>query len=157
MWSAAVSTIYYGFSCNRTLRAIHWALTTVVSLFCAGVTLDPKFELPEFRYQRTCLYVGLGVTSAFFVTHGVMVSGWDAQAERMSLRCMAWMATTNLLGAFIYAAKIPERWAPGLFDIYGASHQLFHMAVMIAAGFHYHGLSGASRLMRLKSDPCEGI
>ena len=40
-------------------------------------------------------------------------------------------------GAVVYAMRIPERWKPGAFDIAFHSHQLFHIAVIIAALVHY--------------------
>ncbi|PWI64984.1 hypothetical protein PCL_08343 [Purpureocillium lilacinum] len=156
MWSAAVSVIYYRFSCTRTLRAMHWTLTTIVSLCCAIATLTPQFGLPRFRCQRTCLYAGLGLISAFSIANGVMVSALDAQIDRMSLKWLAWMATINITGAMIYAARIPERWASRRFDMFGASHQLFHVAVLAAAGVHFHGLSETFRAIRSKPDLCGG-
>ena len=42
-------------------------------------------------------------------------------------------------GAVVYAMRIPERWWPGAFDFAFNSHQLFHMAVIIAASVHYRG------------------
>ncbi|GMN34900.1 hypothetical protein TIFTF001_004970 [Ficus carica] len=42
------------------------------------------------------------------------------------------------LGALVYAARIPERWWPGKFDIAGHSHQLFHVLVVAGAYTHYH-------------------
>ena len=40
----------------------------------------------------------------------------------------------------MYAARIPERWRPGAFDLAGNSHQLFHCAVVAAALLHYWGV-----------------
>jgi hypothetical protein len=37
-------------------------------------------------------------------------------------------------------ARIPERLAPGSFDIWGSSHQIFHVLVVMAAGAHLVGL-----------------
>jgi len=37
-------------------------------------------------------------------------------------------------------ARIPERLAPGLFDIWFQSHQLFHVFVVAAACVHYYGI-----------------
>jgi len=39
-----------------------------------------------------------------------------------------------------YLARIPERLAPGLFDIWFQSHQLFHVFVVAAACVHYYGI-----------------
>lgn len=39
-----------------------------------------------------------------------------------------------------WQARVPERWAPGAFDIWGSSHQIFHVLVVLAAGAHLIGL-----------------
>ena len=38
--------------------------------------------------------------------HGLLVYGWAVQKSRMSLVWMGWMATSNLVGAAIYAARV---------------------------------------------------
>ena len=40
-------------------------------------------------------------------------------------------------GAGLYAARIPERWKPGAFDVAFNSHQILHVAVIVAALVHY--------------------
>jgi len=45
-----------------------------------------------------------------------------------------------IVGAAIYALRIPERFAPGKFDILGSSHQIFHIFVLAAAVTHFIGL-----------------
>ena len=37
-------------------------------------------------------------------------------------------------------ARWPERTAPGKYDIWGSSHQLFHILVVMAATTHFYGL-----------------
>jgi len=69
---------------------------------------------------------------------------------------LSWVLTQGLLylvGAGIYAvsreyhrkgaalltqsqARVPERWRPGRFDIWGSSHQIFHILVVFAAAAH---------------------
>jgi adiponectin receptor len=41
-----------------------------------------------------------------FVAHGLIIHGWALQSAHMSLLWMAWMATSNLVGAAIYAARV---------------------------------------------------
>ena len=43
-------------------------------------------------------------------------------------------------GALIYALRVPERWRPGSFNILFNSHQIFHIAVVLAAWVHYHAI-----------------
>ena len=35
-----------------------------------------------------------------------MIYGWELQKSRMSLAWMGWMATVNLIGAVMYAARV---------------------------------------------------
>jgi len=45
--------------------------------------------------------------------------------------------TVYVIGAVVYASKIPERWCPGAFDYCGGSHNLWHFAVLGGILFHY--------------------
>ena len=96
--------------------------------------------------------------------------GWKVQESRMSLVRMGCMAVTNLLGATIYATRvtmlsapkdrqlliiqIPERLFPFKFDIFGSSHQIFHVLVVIAAWLHLNGLLHASRVANNTAYAC---
>jgi adiponectin receptor len=42
----------------------------------------------------------------------------------------------------IYAFKLPESlFAPGRFDLVGASHQIWHLLVVLAAYLHFAGVN----------------
>ncbi|KAM0714819.1 hypothetical protein Q7P37_009283 [Cladosporium fusiforme] len=155
MWGAGIPTIYYGFPCDPHLRLTYWGTTSFTALCCTFLTLSPRFGSPQFRHWRATLYAGFGLSSILFIVHGLILYGWEVQKNRMSLVWMGWMATANLLGAATYAARIPERWAPFTFDTWGASHQVLHVAVMIAAWLHFHGLMQTFRLSRDTSDLCK--
>ncbi|KAK8121488.1 hypothetical protein PG999_005608 [Apiospora kogelbergensis] len=157
MWGAGIPTIYYGFFCNESLRLLYWSSTSGTALSCAILTLDPHFASPKFRSWRACFYAGFGLSSIIFVVHGLLVYGWAVQKSRMWLVWMGWMATSNLVGAAIYAARIPERWAPRLFDICGASHQISHVAVMVAAYIHFDGIVSAFRFARSQPGACSVV
>ncbi len=40
-------------------------------------------------------------------------------------------------------ARFPERKYPGVFDIWGSSHQIFHVCVVLAAASHLYGMAKA--------------
>ena len=46
-----------------------------------------------------------------------------------------------VLGAVVYAARIPEKYLPGWFDYFGGSHNLWHFAVLGGIAFHYAAMS----------------
>ena len=96
--------------------------------------------------------------------------GWKVQEGRMSLLHVGYMAITNSLGAVVYATRvtmlssrkdrqlliiqIPERLFPFKFDIFGSSHQIFHVLVVIAAWLHLNGLLHASRVANNTAYAC---
>lgn len=47
------------------------------------------------------------------------------------------MGSFYLIGALMYATRIPERFLPGFFDYVGSSHQWFHVLVVLAVLIHY--------------------
>ncbi|KAK7931338.1 hypothetical protein PG985_002050 [Apiospora marii] len=156
MWGAGIPTIYYGFYCNEGLRWLYWTSTSGTALACGIFTLNPHFSAPQFRHWRACFYAGFGLSSVVFVAHGLVLHGWALQRARMSLVWMGWMAASNLVGAALYATRIPERWAPYRFDLCGASHQLFHSFIIAAAVIHFDGLVMAFRFIRSTQTTCQG-
>lgn len=53
-----------------------------------------------------------------------------------SLQCCA-IAELQLT---VIQARVPEKLKPGAFDIWGNSHQIFHVLVVLAAAAHLVGL-----------------
>lgn len=45
-----------------------------------------------------------------------------------------------MLGAFFYAARCPESMRPGRFDVWGCSHNIFHVLVVLATVVHLLGI-----------------
>lgn len=44
------------------------------------------------------------------------------------------------LGVVVYISRFPERFWPGTFDIFGSSHQIWHIFVLMGAYFVHSGL-----------------
>ena len=42
-----------------------------------------------------------------------------------------------LLGAIFYVTKLPERWISGKFDLFGNSHNIFHIFMALAIDVHF--------------------
>ena len=102
--------------------------------------MNPNFRTPAYRHVRFFMYSFLGLSAFVPVVHGLLVNGWHIQNQRMSLVYFLGLATLNFTGASIYAARIPERWHPRVFDICGSSHQIMHVLVVCGAFSHTIGL-----------------
>ena len=140
MWGSTIPSIYYGSYCDPQLQSIYWANVSVLATLCVIATLHPKFRHPTIRPYRAAMYAGLGLSAVVFVAHRILLNGWTVQNQRMSLDWMGLMALFNLTGALIYAARFPEKLRPLRYDIYGSSHQVLHVAVILAGLAHMFGL-----------------
>ena len=58
----------------------------------------------------------------------------------MGLHYLVLSGALYVVGALLYACRVPERFAPGKFDYIGASHQIFHFFILGAAFAHYISL-----------------
>lgn len=85
----------------------------------------------------------LGLSAFVPIVHGVVVNGWQAQNERQSISYFIGLAILNVAGGSFYAARIPERWYPRRFDIFGSSHQIMHILVICGAWTWSRGLEKA--------------
>ncbi|CAG8649918.1 1805_t:CDS:2, partial [Racocetra persica] len=120
-------------------------LSSIFHLFCCHsertcLTIYSKFRYPKFRWFRTCLFLALGLSAVIPLTHALVLYGIELCFSVISLK---WIIITGILyiaGALVYGTRIPEKWYPGKFDIYGSSHQIFHLFVLAAALVHYYGV-----------------
>ncbi|KUJ22473.1 HlyIII-domain-containing protein [Mollisia scopiformis] len=133
MWSATIPLLFYGFHCDVDLRNAYWTLLSVLAVICSISTFQPHFRGPYLRFVRAGTFGSLAIFTMVPVFHGTFKYGWAVQNQQMGV---SWVITTlvvDILGATAYALKIPERWWRKTFDIWGASHQIFHVMVIVAA------------------------
>ncbi|MCD7470718.1 hypothetical protein HAX54_010743 [Datura stramonium] len=67
---------------------------------------------------------------------------WRDSVRNVTLAYESAMALCYITGAIFYVSRVPEKWRPGLFDLVGHSHQIFHTFVIFGALAHY----GAARI-----------
>lgn len=154
MWGSTIPSIYYGFYCDPRLQKIYWANVSILATLCIVATLHSRFRHPTIRPYRAAMYAGLGLSAVVFVLHGIVLHGWTVQNRRMSVDWMGLMALFNLTGAVIYAARVPEKWRPLDYDIYGSSHQVLHVAVVLAGLAHMFGLFRAFDYLHTHGSVC---
>ncbi|OBT54733.1 hypothetical protein VE04_04979 [Pseudogymnoascus sp. 24MN13] len=135
-----IPSIYYGFYCHPHLQQTYWTMICTLGLGCATVSIFEKFRTPAWRPYRAGMFVAMGLSAVFPVLHGVQVYGVQDMRDRIGLIWLLTQGALYILGAGIYAARWPERTEPGKYDIWGSSHQIFHILVVLAAVTHFYGL-----------------
>ncbi|KAL6867307.1 hypothetical protein ACP4OV_015331 [Aristida adscensionis] len=131
--------VYYTFLCDPFYQALYLGFITVSGGAAVAVSLLPVFEAPELRWARAALFACMGASGLVPIVHKMLVFGARPEAVLTTGYEMA-MGAFYLAGVVVYAARVPERWMPGRFDLAGHSHQLFH--VLVIAGAYAHYLAG---------------
>jgi adiponectin receptor len=143
---------YYTFLCDPALQRLYMGGITFLGLAAAAASLVPAFQAPELRPLRAALFSCMGASGVVPIAHKLLMYGATAPGAVASARYEAAMGAMYGLGVAVYAARVPERWAPGRFDLVGHSHQLFHLFVVAGAYAHY--LAGLEYLKWRDVDKC---
>lgn len=99
---------------------------------------DPCFYGEQYTHVRIMTFVGSLAACAAGLLHAHVGAYASDMAE-------IWGAVGRVLvvegaGTLAYALHFPERWFPRRFDFLGASHQLWHVAVLVGMYLHYRFL-----------------
>lgn len=135
-----VPSVFYGFYCVPELQWRYWTMICGIGAGCVCVSILPRFRTPRWRPFRAAMFVGMGLSAVFPVLHGLRMFGFERMRQQIGLSWLLLQGFLYILGAGIYAARVPERLHPGKYDIVGSSHQIFHVLVVCAAVAHLTGL-----------------
>lgn len=148
-----VPWLYYSFYCQYQPKVIYLSVASVLGLSAIILSLRDEFAEPEYRSLRAGVFIAFGLSGAIPAIHYAVMEGWMNAITYSSLGWLILMGALYILGALLYAGRIPERYFPGKCDIWFQSHQIFHVLVIAAAFVHYQGLSEMA-LYRLTNNQC---
>lgn len=133
--TSIMTTEYTAFYCEPWSRWFY--LTTTFVLGTAGTVLPwhPTFNRADMNWMRVLFYVSLAATGFVPVLQLTYERGWDDVSYFYAPVTKS--VLVYLVGAILYAGKVPERFLPGWFDYIGASHNIWHFAVLGGILFHY--------------------
>ena len=137
---SSIPCLYYSYYCSQFPRYFHTTIVIILCVACMCVSLWEKFTTPQYRTLRTLVFVTFGLYGVIPAVEVIYREGWEVASSAYSTNWLISMGLIYIAGASLYAARIPERFSPGHFDICLHSHQIFHVAVIIAAWVHYDGL-----------------
>ncbi|KAM3421498.1 hypothetical protein BST61_g1890 [Cercospora zeina] len=140
IWGSFIPSIYYGFAREEALRKLYWSMITTIGAGTFIVVMHPKFRSSDWRPFRAVMFIMMGLSAVVPVLHGLKLYGLEQMQRQIGLSWLVLQGALYIIGAVIYAARVPERWKPGQFDLLGSSHQIFHVMVLLAAAAHLSGL-----------------
>lgn len=124
--------LYYGFFCEPYYRLCYLLLFTAAGLAAAYIVLSPEYRGPTGRHARTNVFISFGLCGVLPVSHLSLSHGINVLQE-MGFHWLLAAGAMYIAGATLYANRVPERLAPGKFDLFFSSHQIFHVFVILAA------------------------
>jgi adiponectin receptor len=133
--ASIMTTEYTAFYCEPVSRWIYMTATALLGIGGVILPWHPKFNGADMAWARVAFYVGLGATGGLPIlqlsfSHGAAFV-WHFYSPILK------SILVYLIGAIVYGSKVPERWCPGMFDYFGGSHNLWHIAVLGGILFHY--------------------
>mmetsp|Transcript_12398 Transcript_12398/g.34813 ORF Transcript_12398/g.34813 Transcript_12398/m.34813 type:complete len:326 (-) Transcript_12398:222-1199(-) len=128
--------VYYGFLCNPFWQMLYLSCISLFGLATVAVSLMDVFQSIRFRAIRATVFSGLGLFGIVPVVHQWAVHNHIPMVQEALIYDVL-MGAVYLMGAGIYASRVPERWKPGSFDLAFHSHNVFHLCVVLGAYIHY--------------------
>ncbi|XP_061589428.1 progestin and adipoQ receptor family member 3-like [Cololabis saira] len=148
-----VPGIFYAFYCNAFWRQVYLVivLSLILAVFCAQV--HPNYLSSDWKLIRTtifCCVAGVGVIPA---CHWIWLNGgFTTDVVKLFFPRVIVMYLIAGSAFLFYVTKIPERYFPGQVNYLGASHQLWHILVVL---MFYWWHQTAVNIMRFRhSEPC---
>lgn len=132
--------------------------------------LHPRFQSQDYRLFRLWTFIITGLSGFGPVFHAMAMFPYDQLVKHMGVQWYYLEGVFILFGALVYGVSLrplvalrlngrylvggrnadkdaqihfPERWSPVKFDIFGASHQIFHICVVLGALSHFWGILSA--------------
>jgi adiponectin receptor len=133
--ASIITTEYTAFYCDPTSRWVYMLATAFLGIGGVILPWHPRFNGPHMAWGRVFFYSGLAASGGLPILQLAATHGGSFVWEFYSPILKSLFV--YFFGAVIYACKVPERWCPGMFDYFGGSHNLWHIAVLGGILFHY--------------------
>ncbi|KIK51384.1 hypothetical protein GYMLUDRAFT_50550 [Collybiopsis luxurians FD-317 M1] len=135
--------LYYGFFCEPHYQKLYILTITTLNVAATIMLLDPEYAKPTRIGIRTAIFIALGCFSCIAIAHACFIHGFTVAMVDIGYRWFILSGSIYMFGAILYANRVPERFSPGTFDYFFASHQIFHACVTVGAYLHYVFISVA--------------
>ena len=105
-------------------RIAYSTIIPIIGMITVIVSLTDKFNGREYRAFRVMSFGLVVVFSAIPLLHCIISLGLKRAVAEASMYHMLILAILDALAGIVYSCRIPERFAPGKFDIWFHSHQV---------------------------------
>ena len=131
-----IPSIYYGFYHERLLKIFY---TSSILIMIAFIII---YQLTTHRYNRNdavivIFYILVAMFGVIPTIHFIMLHGHTHSIVLQFVPRILIMYLLIFSGYCFYHSQLPERLVLGLFDYMGASHQIWHLFVLLSLLWWY--------------------
>lgn len=126
--------ISMGYSCVPEIQKVYLVLTCIS---CIGMVAS--LTIPQLQSYTTMILLAGGLWGLIPTLHWFLFVANKTMMDEIGSG-IALGALLFLVSAFWYFSGLPERLAPGRFDLVGTSHQIFHCFVFVACAVFVESL-----------------
>ncbi|KFZ06958.1 hypothetical protein V501_06917 [Pseudogymnoascus sp. VKM F-4519 (FW-2642)] len=137
---AGSSMTFYAFYCRPAIQRVYWGLNLFSALAAAVVLFDTGGGGSKMRTLRGGVFTLLALSALLPFFHSAGLMGWSRARSEIGAIWYVAEGISLLLGVSLFVSRVPERLRPGSFDIWGHSHQLFHICAVTGGSFHVAAL-----------------
>lgn len=137
--STCITSTYFGLYDNPRLQAIYISFTVLCGTTVFWMVLKPGVDGVHAAAWRAVVFICLGASGFGAIIHAGLTQGMEG-LDPFPFPNIAITCSCYLVGTFLYVHRIPEKQWPGIFDLWGASHQIFHVLVAVGQIVFLYGL-----------------
>ncbi|XP_062333816.1 progestin and adipoQ receptor family member 3b [Osmerus eperlanus] len=149
-----VPGVFYAFYCNGFWRLVYLVTVLVLILAVFSVQIHPHYLSREWHRLRSGIFCSVAGYGVFPALHWVWLNGGLSTAVVQLFLPRVMIMYLIAGSAFIfYITKVPERYFPGQLNYLGASHQVWHVLVVL---MFYWWHQTAINIMHFRlNQPCQ--
>lgn len=137
--------MWYTFPCSARGTKILWISLDLAAQLIAAifVLFVRRVRQPAWRPLRGFLFSFMASSAFYPIIYACFANGYrqmdlEAGATRYAATVLVYLSAVT-----IYGTRIPEAWRPGWFDLWGQSHQIFHVLMAVGLTVHFSAFAKA--------------
>ena len=133
-----IPSVYYAFYCQPNFQVLYLSIVGIMSVFSLLLQLHPQYFTSLWASKRLASFAVIGMFGVIPSLHWTWIHGGFTQ--NIVQVFFPKVVTMYILGGSaiaFYAFKFPECIFPGRLNYIGASHQCWHIIIVVAFCWWY--------------------
>ncbi|KAH4095172.1 hypothetical protein HBH70_199620 [Parastagonospora nodorum] len=137
--AGCTASTYFGLRHHPKLQLCYISSSVALALVLFSVMLAPGSDGDAKKLWRSVLFATFFASGFVPMVHASIIDGVEVLGY-FPLAHTIGMASFYGTGVLFYVTRFPEKYFPEKFDIWGASHQIFHVVIIMGQITYITGL-----------------